>query len=75
MNENLMHMHDGQVFKLDKYQLKMKKKIKCIFLCKMWEKDYLVYAADKVNRMYEISTIHISNTEYRIRHTHKIVEE
>ena len=35
----------------------------------------LVYAVDKVNRKYEISTIPMSNTVYRIRHSHIAVED
>jgi len=43
MHDNLMHMHDGQVFRLDKYHMKVKK-VQIYFLFKMWKKDYLVYA-------------------------------
>jgi len=35
----------------------------------------LFYAVDKVNRKYEISTIPIFNTVYRIRHSHNVVED
>jgi hypothetical protein len=76
MHDNLVHVHDGkvQVFRLDKYQRKVKK-VQIYFSFKMWKKDYLVYAVDKVNRKYEISTIHISNTAYRLRHSHNVLED
>jgi len=35
----------------------------------------LVYVVDKFNRKYEISTIPISNTVYRIWHSHSAVED
>jgi hypothetical protein len=46
MHDNLLHMHDGQVCRLDNYQMKVKK-VQIYFLFKMWKKDYLVYAVHK----------------------------
>ena len=69
-----MHMHDVQVFRFDKCHIKVKK-VQICFLFKMWKKGYLVYAVDKVNRKYEILTIHIYNTVYRIWRSHNVMED
>jgi len=37
VHNTLMHMHDGQVFRLDKYQMKVKK-VQIYFLFRMWKK-------------------------------------
>jgi hypothetical protein len=74
MHDNLMHMHDRQVFRLDKYETKVRKSSNIFFIQNV-EKDYFIYAVDKVNRKYEISTIHTCNTVYRIHHSHNVVED
>jgi hypothetical protein len=39
MDDNLMHMYGGQVFRLDKYQMKVKQ-VQIYFLFKMWKKFF-----------------------------------